>query len=496
MTIQTYIPHPALLLDSYKLAHPDMFPEGMEDMLSNWTARTSRIEGIDHVVFLGLQSFLIRFLMDTWNEGFFAQDIEDIVAWHDHVTTNLLGKAIATERLRELHALGYLPLEFRALPEGTEVPLRVPMFTVHATHPRFGWLVNQFESLMSAELWIGMTTATQALRLRRMLDAHAMLTSDTPEMVDWQGHDFSFRGMGSVEAAASSGLGHLLSFAGTDSVPSLMLAERAYGANGFIGGSVPASEHSVMCAGGQLTEGDTIDRLVDEYGESGGPFSVVGDTWNLWDFITVHMASRKAKILAMNAKFVVRPDSGNPADILCGDPNAPEGSPARKGVVELLGEVFGYSLNSKGYKVLDPHVGAIYGDSITFDRALDIVTRLKAAGWDTTTVVLGIGSFTYQYVTRDTFGFAMKATWAQVNGESRDLFKDPITDNGVKRSARGRIAVLQDCDGLHLVDQATPEQEAESLLQPVWRDGKFTEGGFQTFAEIAARVGKRNLLPS
>ena len=490
----SYIVNPLLLLDSYKLSHPDMFPEGMTDMLSNWTARTSRIDGIEDVVFFGLQSFIERFMMDTWTEGFFEREIEDIIEWHDHVTRNLLGAPVATERIRELHALGYLPLEFCALLEGTEVPLRVPMFTIHATHPRFGWLVNQFESLMSAELWLPMTTATQALRLRRMLDAYAMITSDTPEMVDWQAHDFSFRGMGSVEAAASSGLGHLLSFAGTDSVPSLMLAERVYGATGFIGGSVPATEHSVMCAGGELSEADTFERLLTQYPT--GIVSVVSDTWDLWKVLTETLPLLKDKIMAREGKLVIRPDSGDPADILCGDPSAPIGSPAYKGVIELLAEAFGFTYNSKGYKVLDSHVGVIYGDSITFDRAMDICIRLKAAGWDTTTPVFGIGSYTYQYVTRDTFGFAMKATWAEVDGEGRDLFKDPVTDSGVKKSARGRLAVLKDgcCGPLMLVNQATPDQEVESFLRPVWRDGRFVM--WHTFAEIAARIGKRNLLPS
>jgi len=491
----TYFPNPALLLDSYKLSHPDMFPAGMTHMQSNWTARTSRIPDITKVVFVGLQSFANRILMDLWNDAFFSQDIEDIIAWHDHITTNLLGAPTNTDRLRELHALGYLPLVFSALPEGTEVPLRVPMFIVENTHPNFGWLVNQFESLMSAELWISMTTATQALRLRRMLDEFAAETSDTPEMVDWQGHDFSFRGMGSAEAAASSGIGHLLAFAGTDSVPSLMLAERCYGANGFVGGSVPATEHSVMCAGGQLSEIDTFERLLTQYPT--GIVSVVSDTWDLWSVLTETLPLLKDKIMAREGKLVIRPDSGDPSDILCGNPSEPEGSPARKGVIELLGEVFGYTINSKGYKVLDPHVGAIYGDSITFDRAFDICQRLRKAGWDTTTPVFGIGSFTYQYVTRDTFGFAMKATWAEVDGEGRDLFKDPVTDSGVKKSAKGRLAVLYGDDGeLTLVNQATPEQEAMSALQPVWRDGQFTEDGFQTLAEIAARVGVRKLLPS
>lgn len=181
--------------------------------------------------------------------------------------------------------------------------------------------------------------------------------------------------------------------------------------------------------------------------------------------------------------------------IVCGDPEAQPGSPPEKGVIELLWDIFGGTVNSKGFKVLDSHIGAIYGDAITYERAEEICERLKAKGFASTNIVLGVGSFTYQYVTRDTFGFAMKATWARVDGKGCDLFKDPVTDIGsAKRSARGRLAVVQDGTGeLKLINGATPEDEARSLLQPVWEDGKFLRR--YTFREIAQRLGVRRVLP-
>jgi nicotinamide phosphoribosyltransferase len=188
---------------------------------------------------------------------------------------------------------------------------------------------------------------------------------------------------------------------------------------------------------------------------------------------------------------VIRPDSGDPVDIICGDPFAPSDSPAYKGVAELLWETFGGTLNEKGFKQLDPHIGMIYGDSINYQRAVGMCKRLYDKGFVSTTCVLGIGSFNYQYVTRDTFGFAMKATWAEIDGVGHDLFKDPVTDDGVKKSAKGPLAVVEaENGGIKLIDQATPHQEASDLLQTVWEDGKSkatTEHAVISFQQHARR---------
>jgi nicotinamide phosphoribosyltransferase len=192
---------------------------------------------------------------------------------------------------------------------------------------------------------------------------------------------------------------------------------------------------------------------------------------------------------------VIRPDSGDPVNILCGDPGGAEGSPARRGVIGLLWDTFGGTVNDQGFKELDSHIGAIYGDSITEERADQICRRLAQAQFASTNVVLGIGSYTYQYVTRDTYGLAMKATWAQINGTERMLYKDPVTDNGVKRSARGRIVlahnphlsnagVIQMTDGLTFVEEQ--EMAEINLLKPIWQDGQFLY--CHTLTEIRERL--------
>ena len=486
--------NPAYMIDAYKIGHRNMFPPNTSRIYSSWTARASRIPGVNKVVLLGLQAFCKGILEDAFDEWFAIP--EDVAcAEYERRTNGVLGpNTVGVEHIRALHRLGYLPLRFYALPEGTEVPLRVPMFVVENTIDEFAWLTNYIESALSAEIWLPSTSATLALRLRRLLDSWADRTSDTPAFVDWQGHDFSFRGMASIEAAAASGAGHLTAFAGTDSMVALDWIERFYpGFSGpVLGGSVPATEHSVMCAGGELSEQATFERLMNLYPT--GIISVVSDTWDLWEVLNSHLPALREQIMARDGKLVIRPDSGDPADILCGDHSLPEDDPARWGVIELLWRHFGGTVNSKGFRVLDSHVGAIYGDSITYDRASDICERLAANGYASTNVVLGVGSYTYQYNTRDTFGFAMKATWAEVDGVGRDLFKDPRTDNGTKRSARGRLAVIADENGdLVLIEQATPEQEDVSLMQPVWENGHSIVT--QSWDDVVRRLDVRTDLP-
>lgn len=479
--------NPITLIDGYKYSHRQQYPAGTTRVYSNWTPRESRIPGVDHVTFFGLQYFLDKYLGQEFG-AFFATPVNDVCAAYQRRLDGYLGpNGVGTEHVRALHKLQYLPLEVRALPEGTSVPLRVPMLTVENTHDDFAWLTNYLETIMSSLLWLPCTSATAAASFRKVLDAAALATGSPAEFVPWQGHDFSFRGMAGPEAAALSGAGHLLSFTGTDTLPALDLIEDYYGvpAGYLLAGSVPATEHSVMCAGGELCEFDTFDRLLALY--PAGIVSVVSDTWDLWSVLTNILPQLKSRIMAREGKLVIRPDSGDPADIVCGDPKAEPGSPAARGVIELLWEVFGGTTTSTGHRIVDAHVGCIYGDSITTERARNICERLAAKGFASANMVFGVGSFTYQYVTRDTFGFAMKSTWCKVNGEARDIFKHPKTGNGMKNSAKGRLAVLRDGAGeLSLVNQATEQQEADSLLRPVWRDGSFLIR--EDFSQIRARV--------
>ncbi|RYG28484.1 MAG: nicotinate phosphoribosyltransferase, partial [Chitinophagaceae bacterium] len=293
-----------------------------------------------------------------------------------------------------------------------------------------------------------------------------------------------------IEDAVMSGAGHLLSFAGTDTIPAIDLLEQYYNADcekELIGGSVPATEHSVMCMGTQGDEINTFDRLISTIYPA-GIVSIVSDTWDFWQVITEFLPKLKSKILARNGKVVIRPDSGDPVKIIIGDKDAKPGSPEYKGAIECMWETFGGTTTEKGYKLLDGHIGLIYGDSITTERQHKILEGLKQKGFASYNVVLGIGSYTYEYVTRDTFGFAMKATYGEVNGEGRDIFKDPKTDDGTKKSAKGLMQVYRDAKTgkLALKDQCTWEEESRGELKTVFKDGKLVKDW--TLEEIRKRV--------
>lgn len=489
--------NPMFMTDGYKLDHRRQYPKGTEYVYSNWTARGSRVKGVNDVTFFGLQYVIKKRLMEDF-ERFFAADVDEVCAEYQSMLDNYLGpNDIGTDHIRALHNLGYIPLEFKALPEGTQVPLRVPMLTIENTHPDFFWLTNYFETILSAELWMPMTSATVASRIRGMLNEWAVKTTGTTEGVGFSGHDFSMRGMAGLDAAVISAMGHLVAFTGTETVPVLSQIQEYYPMTGFLAGTVPATEHSVMCAGGQEDERETFQRLLDLYPTQ--ILSVVSDTWDFWGVLTKILPSLKDQILARGekgGKLVVRPDSGDPADIVCGTNHtfgAGKG-PVEKGAIEVLWDEFGGTVNEQGYKVLNPAVGLIYGDAMNFGRIENICERLEEKGFATTNMVFGIGSFNYQYQTRDTFGFAMKATSVTIEGEEKAIFKDPLTDSGLKKSLKGRIAVIRDRDGkLVALDDERAEhrdvgvERGYDLLQTVWKDGEFVKE--YSFDEVRANTG-------
>ena len=462
-------------IDFYKADHRRQYPDGTTLVYSNLTPRSSRVPGVHEVVFFGLQYFIKEYLIRQWDEHFFAQPKERILAkYKRRMDTSLGPNDIGTAHIAALHDLGYLPLEIKALPEGSKVPLRVPMLTIRNTKPEFFWLTNYLETIMSNVLWKPCTSATTALRYRQVFNQYADETVGNRDFVPWQGHDFSMRGMSGIEDACLSAAAHLLSFTGTDTIPAIDFLEDYYDADAdqeLIGGSVAATEHSVMCMGTMENEIDTFQRLIGVVYPS-GVVSIVSDTWDFWKVITVFLSALKDQILSRNGKVVIRPDSGDPVTIICGDPDAPIGSPEQKGAIECLWDIFGGTITPMGYRLLDAHIGLIYGDSITPERQIAILKGLKDKGFASFNVVLGIGSFTYQYVTRDTFGFAMKATYGEVNGEGRNIFKDPKTDNGSKKSAKGLLKVERTENGFELSDEVSWETERQGALEIVFRDGQ------------------------
>ena len=489
--------NPLHAIDWYKAEHYRMYPEGTELVYSNFTPRSNKLSNLpkgyrDGIVFFGLQYFIEELLIDTWHDNFFNQPLSRVISAYKRRHKRSLGNDPDTSHIEALHRLGYLPLEIRALPEGTYVPIGVPTLTIKNTHPDFFWLTNYLESVMSAMLWKMCVSATTARYYAQICKSFAEETCENDFHLPFQCHDFSFRGMNGPEDAATSGMGHLTSFSGTDTVLAIDAVEDYYAGPGVelyddpIGMSVAATEHSVMSMGTMEDEQGTFDRLVSElYPE--GIVSIVADTWDFWRVLSEYAPALKEKIEGRSgdmSKVVFRPDSGDPEKIICGDPeispngidweNGEAGNPAYKGALQLLWETFGGTINSKGYKVLNPKVGLIYGDSITPERAKSILSRMKELGFASSNIVFGVGSFTYTYVTRDTYGFAVKATAGRVNGKYRPIYKDPITDDGTKKSLRGFLGVYEAHDGHSsrlIVRDNLEEEPTDDLLETVFKDG-------------------------
>lgn len=492
-----------LLTDGYKLDHRRQYPKGTEYVYSNWTPRSNEYfpQATDGAVVFGIQYFIKKYLIEYFNKEFFDVDEEVAVKKFKRRIDTFLGEnEVGTEHIRALHKLGYLPIKIKALPEGSVCPIRVPMLTVVNTHPDFFWITNFLETLMSCELWLPMTSATTARVYRKEIERHANKTGFSKDIeLGFLCHDFSMRGMAGLEASITSGMGHLTSFIGSETIPAVDAIEEYYNVDAekeLVSGTVPATEHSVMCAGGIEDEFGTFKRLLTELYPQ-GYVSIVSDTWDLFKVVTDYVPRLKQEILARDGRLVIRPDSGNPVNIICGYTNEELeytfneiDDAEKKGVYELLWDIFGGTINEKGYKVLDPHIGVIYGDSITIERQAEIYKRLEDKGFAATNLVLGIGSYTYQYRTRDSLGFAMKATWCQINGEPKEIFKQPKTDSGMKNSLKGLIQVLQDDNGKYYAkDCVTKDEEQNSCLETIFENGKLVKE--TSLSEIRERLSKK-----
>ena len=475
--------------DGYKTSHYAMMPPGTNKVFANFTNRTSR-RNLDKVVIFGLQYFVKRYLIQDWNENFFHQPKDKVLKAHKRRLDNYLGKdKVSMDHIGALHDKQYLPLEIRGLPEGSLCPLKVPAITIENTTDDSYWLTNYIETNLSNTIWFPSSSATTALLYRRLLDAYAAKTSDIPQFVDIQAHDFSMRGHTSLESACVSGMGHLLSFTGTDTIPTIDYLEQYYNADSdkeIVGVSVPASEHSCMTFGGREGEGEIIKRLI-QIVYPDGVVSLVCDSFDFFKTINETIRGLKDEILARNGTLVIRPDSGDPVKIVCGDPNSGD-ELEQKGAVQLLWEIFGGHINCKGYRQLDSHISIIYGDSITLERAHSICELLSSAGFASTNVIFGVGSFTYQYLTRDTDGSAMKTTYGEVNHVGIDIFKDPKTDSGFKKSARGLLTVLWENNEFRLVQQSSRElqQSNWNRLERVFLNGKLMRD--HSLSEIRNRL--------
>lgn len=502
-TRRAYKTIPFLMCDFYKLSHRAQYPEGTETVYTTWIPRGTRIPEIqDGVVAFGFQGFTYEFLLDYMEDNFFKRPIEDTVREYKEFIASTLGEEDTdTSHIEAIHQLGYLPLEIKAVPEGTIVPFGIPMMLVENInvegYPSFYWLTNFLETMMSAELWHPATAATVSRRYHQIGTKWAMKTNGNTDHLGFQFHDFSMRGMQGLHTSFKSGAAHLLSFQGTDTIPAIAYLRDYYGADytkELVGASIPATEHSVMSAYGQ-DEKETFKRLINVVYPS-GLVSVVSDTYDFWGNIEHTIPFIKDDILAREGKLVIRPDSGDPVKVIVGNPDATNPF-ERKGLVECLYDIFDGTINELGYKVLDPHIGAIYGDSITPERAEAILAGLAAKGFAASNIVFGIGSYSMGMHSRDTFNMAMKATHTTINGEEKMIFKQPKTDSS-KNSLRGRVIVWKDKEGaVQMQDGLTRatekkleaklvEEGNELLMQTIYKNGEAYNA--TTLSEIRARL--------
>ena len=491
-------PNSLFYSDGYKVGHKRMLAPGTDYLYGTWIPRSTKHApgNIRKIVSAG-QQLTMRWLHDEFTENFFGITKEDALSFAKDMTL-YLGLEYDGSHFEALYDLGYLPIRVKALPEGIETDPNIPHMTFINTKRGFAWLTLYLETIISSLAWKPSTSATIALAYRRRATEWVMKTDPANAwLIPFLCHDFSARGLSPWDML-SSGLGHAMSFRGSDSIICIPGARYFYDEpkNEVCINSVNASEHSVsttkiFTVGEQQMIADWLELFPT------GILSIVSDTFDLWTLITKYLPANKDAIMARDGKLVIRPDSGNPVDIICGLEGRYNQTYSEctesfresiteteyKGVIELLWDIFGGTINEQGYKVLDPHIGAIYGDSITLDRQVEIYERLAAKGFAATNIVLGVGSYTYQYNTRDTFGFAAKGAWFENNGKGIDIYKDPITDDGTKKSLKGLIMVDEN---LNVHTQCTKEQEATGLLHTIYEDGKFYNQ--TTLTEIRKRL--------
>nr|WP_156930226.1 nicotinate phosphoribosyltransferase [Mannheimia granulomatis] len=477
---------PLLLCDFYKTSHRIQYPEGSQVLYSTFTPRSNVYAPfLTRAVSFGFQAFIVKYLVHYFEDNFFARPQSDVVLEYTQFIKNTLNMDDAGEHIAQLHSLGYLPIRIKAIPEGQSVSIKVPMMTIENTHPDFFWLTNYLETLINLSLWQPITSASIAFAYRLELTKFAHQTCDNNAHLLYQSHDFSMRGMSSLESAESSGAGHLTSFLGTDTIPAITFIECYYGSKNLIGTSIPASEHSVMSSHG-VDELPTFRYLMQKYPNN--MLSIVADTTDFWHNITVNLPILKEEILARpeNAKIVIRPDSGDFFAIICGDLTL-NTEHERKGLIECLWDIFGGTINKKGYKVLNPCIGAIYGDGVTYEKMVKILEGLKAKGFASSNIVFGVGAQTYQNNTRDTLGFATKATSITINGIEKAIFKAPKTDNGLKKSQKGRVKVIT---FEHYIDNLKAQDDfSDDLLEVIFENGKLVK---QTnFDEIRQNISNQ-----
>lgn len=438
-----------LLTDSYKVSHWKQYPPNTQTIYSYFESRGGLFP---NVVFFGLQYFLKRYLEGVVITHEKIDEAKKIFEQH-FGSSNLFNEGGWRIIVNEYG--GKLPVRIKAVPEGTVVNISNVLMTIENLDSRLYWLTNYLETLL-VQVWYPTTVATLSYHMKRMITHYARITGD-PSLVNFKLHDFGFRGVSSVESAMIGGLAHLLNFMGTDTMASIICAQKYYNTSSMPGFSIPAAEHSTITSWGKDHELDAFENMLKQYPE--GLVAVVSDSYDIYTACKHYWGGLlKDQVLARNGCLVVRPDSGNPPEVVVK-------------VLNILGDRFGYTTNDKGFKVLDSHIRVIQGDGIDYDMCDKILEAMMIAGWSTDNVAFGMGGALLQKLNRDTQRFAFKCSAIQRDNEWQDVFKSPVTDSG-KRSKMGRLKLIR-VDGETFT--TVPENVSttqDDLLQTVFEHGE------------------------
>lgn len=465
-----------ILTDWYKQFHYEQYNPKVNRMVSYFTPRGTRIDSEQKVTIALLQGFIKEYLIENFNETFFKGSLKKALKLYKRLAKRCVGKQfVSKDKFIDLYNLGYLPIEIWAIPEGTRVPIGCPMIQITNTHPDFMWCVNFIESLMSCEIWYPMIVANVGFNYRQVVNKWFDKTVEDNVPRNSAISEFGFRGNTSLQSAVKASSAFLLSFTKTSTIPAVDYLEEYYDCDideEAVGNGMVSTEHSVMCSNTAIdgNEVDFLRKLLTEIYPTGN-FSAVLDSYDYYNVLKNILPTLKDEILSRKGTFFVRGDSGDIVDIVCN-------------TVEILWDIFGGEINSKGYRVLDNHIRAIYGDSVTIEGADEIYKRLESMGFASNNVALGAGSFSmlcmkindklYPF-TRDTFNSCVKATYCEADGKPVHIFKDPKTDSGVKKSHKGCCKVFRDKDGeISFIDglDFNEDLKTDNLLIPVFKDGK------------------------
>jgi nicotinamide phosphoribosyltransferase len=454
--------------DSYKTSHWLQYPPGTTTVFSYIEARGG---SLPYTVFFGLQALLKEYFTKPVTADDVALAAEVCAAHGVPFNRDGWNHVVAAHG-------GRLPLRIRAVPEGTVVPVNHALVTVENTDPACYWLTSYVETAL-LRIWYPTTVATHSHATRRLI-ADALARTGSPEGLPYKLHDFGARGVSSLESATLGGMAHLVNFMGTDTL-SALLGARAYYGEPMAGHSIPAAEHSTITAWGRDGELDAYRNMLRQFGRPGALLAVVSDSYDLDAAVTrLWGGALRDEVIASGATVVIRPDSGDPTSVVLR-------------TVQSLDAAFGSDVNAKGYRVLR-HVRVIQGDGITRESIASILAALAGAGYSADNVAFGQGGALLQQVNRDTLGFAMKASAAEVGGQWRDVFKAPVTDPA-KRSKAGRLTLMRRGDAFATVRVDSPGYQqalvdgATEVLRTVYQDGRLLVD--DSFAAIRARAAER-----